>query len=87
MSFEEWTNSRCGGRRVEGICARLLPRKVQDLHRVSVMAEVTYYVALPFIGTDDGIAAGEPTVYASIPTRPVIRAEAFLKGRVINQSS
>jgi hypothetical protein len=23
------------------------------------MAEVTYYVALPFIGTDDGIAAGE----------------------------
>jgi hypothetical protein len=25
------------------------------------MAEVTYYVALPFIATDDGIAAGEPT--------------------------
>jgi hypothetical protein len=24
------------------------------------MAEVTYFVALPFIATDDGIAAGEP---------------------------
>jgi hypothetical protein len=25
------------------------------------MAEVTYFVALPFIATDDGIAAGEAT--------------------------
>jgi hypothetical protein len=25
------------------------------------MAEVTYYVALPFVATDDGVAAGEPT--------------------------
>lgn len=25
------------------------------------MAEVTYYVALPFVANDDGIAAGEPT--------------------------
>ena len=25
------------------------------------MAEVTYYVALPFIAGDDGVAAGEPT--------------------------
>ena len=25
------------------------------------MAEATYYVALPFAATDDGIAAGEPT--------------------------
>jgi hypothetical protein len=24
------------------------------------MAEVTYYVALPFVAADDGIAAGEP---------------------------
>ena len=24
------------------------------------MAEVTYYVALPFVATDEGIAAGEP---------------------------
>src|SRR5258706_8909109 len=25
------------------------------------MAEVTYYVALPFLAADDGVAAGEPT--------------------------
>jgi hypothetical protein len=25
------------------------------------MAEVTYYVALPFVAADDGIAAGKPT--------------------------
>jgi hypothetical protein len=25
------------------------------------MSELTYYVALPFVGGDDGIAAGEPT--------------------------
>jgi hypothetical protein len=25
------------------------------------MAEVTYYVALPFVAADHGIAAGEPT--------------------------
>jgi hypothetical protein len=25
------------------------------------MVEVTYYVALPFVVADDGIAAGEPT--------------------------
>jgi hypothetical protein len=25
------------------------------------MAEVSYYVALPFVVTDEGIAAGEPT--------------------------
>jgi hypothetical protein len=25
------------------------------------MAEVTYYVALPFVATDDGVAASEPT--------------------------
>ncbi|MGJ4991027.1 hypothetical protein ACQR1N_25555 [Bradyrhizobium sp. HKCCYLRH1073] len=24
------------------------------------MAEVTYYVALPFLAADDGVAAGEP---------------------------
>jgi hypothetical protein len=30
------------------------------------MAEVTYYVALPFVASDDGMAAGEPT-NASIP--------------------
>ena len=25
------------------------------------MAEVTYFVALPFVAADDGVAAGEPT--------------------------
>jgi hypothetical protein len=25
------------------------------------MAEVTYYVALPFVASDGGVAAGEPT--------------------------
>src|SRR5258705_7281406 len=69
-------NWRTTGRRVERICARLLPRKVQDLHRVSVMAEVTYYVALPFIGTDDGIAGGEPTECFN-PNAAVTRAEAL----------
>jgi hypothetical protein len=27
---------------------------------VGRMAEVTYYVALPFVVSDDGVAAGEP---------------------------
>jgi hypothetical protein len=40
---------------------RLCARKVQDLHGVSNMAEVTYFVALPFVASDDGVAAGEPT--------------------------
>jgi hypothetical protein len=40
------------------------------------MAEVTYYVALPFIGTDDGIAAGEPTECFN-PNAAVMRAEAL----------
>ena len=40
------------------------------------MAEVTYYVALPFIATDDGIAAGEPTECFN-PTAVVMRAEAL----------
>lgn len=33
------------------------------------MAEVTYYVALPFVASDDGIAAGEPTEYCGRHTR------------------
>ena len=40
------------------------------------MAEVTYYVALPFIATDDGIAAGEPTECFN-PNAAVMRAEAL----------
>jgi hypothetical protein len=40
------------------------------------MAEVTYYVALPFVASDDGIAAGEPTERFN-PTAVVMRAEAL----------
>jgi len=40
------------------------------------MAEVTYYVALPFVAADDGVAAGEP-VECFNPAAVVIRAEAL----------
>jgi hypothetical protein len=40
------------------------------------MAEVTYYVALPFIASDDGIAAGEPTECFN-PVAATMRAEAL----------
>jgi hypothetical protein len=40
------------------------------------MAEVTYYVALPFVASDDGVAAGEPTECFN-PTAVVMRAEAL----------
>jgi hypothetical protein len=40
------------------------------------MAEVTYYVALPFVASDDGVAAGEPTEYLN-PIAVVMRAEAL----------
>lgn len=40
------------------------------------MADVTYFVALPFVAADDGIAAGEPTECFS-PTAVVLRAEAL----------
>jgi hypothetical protein len=39
------------------------------------MAEVTYYVALPFVASDDGVAAGEPTECFN-PIAVVMRAEA-----------
>src|SRR6187399_2578917 len=47
------------------------------------MAEVTYYVALPFVATDEGIAAGEPTECLN-PIAVVMRAEALSRkeGRV-----
>jgi hypothetical protein len=50
--------------------------RFQDLHRVSTLAEVTYYVALPFFASDDGIAAGEPTECFN-PNAAVMRAEAL----------
>jgi hypothetical protein len=40
------------------------------------MAEVTYFVALPFVATDDGIAAGEPMECVN-PFTVVMRAEAL----------
>jgi hypothetical protein len=40
------------------------------------MAEVTYFVALPFVAADDGIAAGEPTECLN-PVAVVMRAEAL----------
>lgn len=40
------------------------------------MAEVTYYVALPFVAADDGIAAGEPAECLN-PNAAVMRAEAL----------
>jgi hypothetical protein len=40
------------------------------------MAEVTYYVALPFVAGDDGVAAGEP-VECFNPVAVVMRAEAL----------
>jgi len=40
------------------------------------MAEVTNYVALPFIAVDDGIAAGEATECFN-PVAVVMRAEAL----------
>jgi len=40
------------------------------------MAEVTYFVALPFVAADDGIAAGEPTECFN-PVAVVMRAEAW----------
>jgi hypothetical protein len=38
------------------------------------MTEVTYYVALPFVTSDDGVAAGEPTECFN-PDAAVMRAE------------
>jgi hypothetical protein len=40
------------------------------------MAEVTYFVALPFVATDDGIAIGEP-IECFNPVAVVMRAEAL----------
>ena len=40
------------------------------------MSEVTYFVALPFVATDDGIAAGEPTECFN-PSAVLMRAEAL----------
>jgi hypothetical protein len=40
------------------------------------VAEVTYYVALPFVASNDGVAAGEPTECFN-SNAAVMRAEAL----------
>jgi hypothetical protein len=40
------------------------------------MSEVTYYVALPFVPSDDGIAAGE-AIECFNPNAAVMKAEAL----------
>lgn len=40
------------------------------------MAEVTYYVSLPFVASEDGIAAGQP-VECLNPNAAVMRAKAL----------
>jgi hypothetical protein len=40
------------------------------------VAEVTHYVALPFVANDDSVAVGEPTECFN-PTAVVMRAEAL----------
>ena len=40
------------------------------------MAEVTYYVALPFVASDDGVAAAEPTECLN-PSAAAMCAEAL----------
>ena len=46
------------------------------------MAEVTYFVALPFVAADDGIAAGEPTECFN-PIAVVMRAEASIRAKKV----
>jgi len=40
------------------------------------MAQITYYVALPFVATEGGIAAGEPTECLN-PLSVVLMAESL----------
>ncbi len=44
--------------------------------RMKMMSEVTYYVGLPFVFSDDGVAAGEPAECLSA-NAAVMRAEAL----------
>jgi sirohydrochlorin ferrochelatase len=47
------------------------------------MAEVTYYVALPFVATDHGMTAGEPTECFN-PNAAVMRAEPRAVGDLVH---
>jgi len=44
------------------------------------MADITYYIALPFFASDDGIAAGEPVECLNL-LAVVARAEALSRKR------
>jgi hypothetical protein len=46
----------------------------------AAMAEVTYYVALPFVAADDGIAVGNPMECLN-PIAVAMRAEALSRKR------
>ena len=48
---------------------------------MNAVAEVTYYVALPFVAADDGLARGEP-VECFNPNAAVMRAEALSRKQV-----
>jgi hypothetical protein len=50
------------------------------------MAEVTYFVALPFVASDDGVAAGEPTECFN-PVAVMMRAEALSRKECLSARS
>ncbi|MBR0950381.1 hypothetical protein [Bradyrhizobium canariense] len=52
------------------------------------MSEVTYYVALPFVFSDDGMAAGEAAecLSANSPVRGVYRTPALMDQNEIQKS-
>jgi hypothetical protein len=55
-------------------------KRVENEERTTIgagaVAEVTYYVALPFVAANEGVAAGEPTECLN-PNAAVMRAEAL----------
>ena len=50
------------------------------------VAEVTYYVALPFVVANDGVAAGEPTECFN-PTAALIPLRRYRAGRATSAQS
>jgi hypothetical protein len=56
--------------------------------RMRQMSEVTYYVALPFVFSDDGMAAGEAAecLSANSPVRGVYRTPALMDQNEIQKS-
>ena len=58
--------------------APLRAGKIQDLHRVSIMAGITYFVALPFDVADGSVVVGEPIECPS-PAAAIERALGLWK--------